>query len=615
MTIDFLTSKFPAADVTDGQYLYRSLGSFWTQIFRDKNVLKGYTTGMAEELIQSYYELISTIKQYSVKDIELYRKEKWLPLTIKKSEFNNTPFKFTPNSAVFGQQPSSDLFYAGQLFRFGFSKEAGGDVFSFTPNFPLAKFGVIANRVIAPSLVLIPGVDVTTKEGTLYFTTDLFNNSRIPTAKIISDFGEPVTFKDAQGNTYDEEFIILWLYMAELDDSALYSNFGVLLDLQLSTSQSYKDVLKAIFNLYVEGPTVAALTSAFAALAGSPVIIESEESIEDIYIDDYRQYIVTDKNVYKLGLGQVISPDVARSVVFTAGEILSADVSVADSVVDSVWWQRRVQATKLAFSSHVFMANTENQLFFENDYKLITYTGAANELADRKLFFPVLGRQEDVQAFQDYINLPSNKAALLSKLSFRENFTSSLTINPVDFVFKNIFKNNTLFVKLDFYSEAQLDLFVMLLPLMQTYLPPHVYLLLYIGMHREPDELTGLNTGLRIDAFPDKLFSFDGSEYLSGSRPGVSSGGTIDADYYKDYINRLFCISLGPYRNLQPLHADGSAQFGNVNNLDALTLNSAAGVTVGALRTDIPLTVHPPGEPVPRTPSTREIQSILLIDF
>ena len=612
MTLDFLPSKFPAGTITDGQYLYRSLGSFWTQVFQDKNTLKGYTLGMAEELIQAYYKLIETVQQYSVKDIELYHKEKWLPLTIKKSEFNNTPFKFTPNSAIFGVQPAEDLFYPNQVFRFGFSKETGGEVFSFTPSFALAKFGVIANRVIAPSLALIPGVDVVMQEGTLYFTTDLFNNSRIPTTKVIGDFGTPATFKDTQGNIVEEELVILWIHMAEIDEQALFNNFGILLELQLVTSQDYKDILKAIFNLYVEGPTIAALTSAFASLAGSPVVIEPTEAVEDIYVDDYNQYIVTDKNVYKLALAQTISPEVLRGGILRAGDILSADVLVADSTIDPVWWQRKVQANKLAFSSHVFMANAKNQLFFENDFKLITYTGGA---ADKRLLFPVLGREEDVKAFQDYLNLPTHKASLLQDLNFLENVTSSLTINPVDFLFKNIFKNNTLFVKLDFYSESQLGLFVSLLPLMQAYLPPHVYLLLYIGMSKEPDELTGWNSGLAIEDFPGKFFSFDGSEYLSGARPGASLGGAVDANYYKDYINRMFCLSIGPYRNLQPLHADGSAEFNNVNNLDEVRPNSSSGVSVGSIRTDIPLSVQPPGEAVPRLPSTREIQSILLIDF
>jgi hypothetical protein len=611
MVIDFIPSKFPAQDVTDGQYLYRALGSFWTQIFRDKNVLKGYTIGMADELIQLYFNLTETIKQYSVKDIDIYHKEKWLPLVIKKSEFNNAPFKFSPNSAVFGKQPVTDTFYAGQIFRFGFSKETGGQVYSFTPDSSLAKFGAIANRIIAPSLVLLPGIDVVMQEGTLYFTVDLFHNSRIPTAKVINDFGIPETFKDSEGNVVEEEFIILWMHMAEIDQSALYSTFGVLLDLNLPTSESYKEILKAVFSLYVEGPTVRALTSAFAAMAKAPVVIESEEIVEDLYVDDYHQYIVTDKNVYKLELNQYVAKDVARGVIFFSGEILSADVSVADSIINPMWWKSSVQTSKLAFASHIFIAGVKNQLFFENSLKLLTYTGAAATDSDKKLIFPVLGRDTDVQLFQDYINLPENKTSLISLLKFKPNTTSSITINPVDFLFSNIFKNNTLFVRLDFYEQSQLDLFVALLPLLQAHLPPHVYLLLYISITLPQDVLSGLNSRLKIPGFPGKFFSLDGSDYLTGARPRLDN----DPNYYKDYINRLFCISLGPYRNGQPLHADGTAKFNNVDNLDSLQLNSATGVKAGTIRTDIPFSVQPPGEPLPRLPSTREIQSILLIDF
>ena len=102
MSVEFITKNYPANDVTDGQFLYRSLGSFWTYIFSDKNLLKGYTTGMAEELIQAYYTLTEVINQYSVKDVPILHKEKWYPLKIKKSEFNKTKFIFEPGGAVFG---------------------------------------------------------------------------------------------------------------------------------------------------------------------------------------------------------------------------------------------------------------------------------------------------------------------------------------------------------------------------------------------------------------------------------------------------------------------------------------------------------------------------------
>ena len=183
-----------------------------------------------------------------------------------------------------------------------------------------------------------------------------------------------------------------------------------------------------------------------------------------------------------------------------------------------------------------------------------------------------------------------------------------LSINPVDFVFKTLLKNNTALLKLSFYSEKQLNLFFKLLPLLRMYLPPHVYILLYMTYNITSETWSNFNSGLDIPDFPGQKFSLDGST-LTGKRPG----NTEDLNYYKDYKNRLFCVSISPQRNELPLHDD--------TNLDVLSADnsnyssSTAGIKCGLLRTEIPLQVKPPGELFWRTPSTREVPTILLIDF
>lgn len=616
MAIHRSFSKFPAEDATDGQYLYRSLGSFWAQIFQDKAAIKGYTTAMAEEVIQAYYNLIETVNQYSVKDIDLYHKEKWLPLTIKKSEYNKAPFVFSPDGAVFGYQPESDLFYANQLFRFGFPKETtGGKVFSFTPKLNITNIGVIANRVLSPSFILVPGVDIIIKDNTFYFKTDLFNNEYIPRAKVVEDFGVVSTFTDIDGNKVEDEFIILWVYMAEIDNRELYKNFGTLVGINLPTSESYKTLLKSLLNLFVEGPTITALHAIFAALVNTPIVIESSELVEDLYSDEDYQYVITDKHVYRLDNSQMLKNSIDEGSILRAGETLADNIEIFDPVIDPLWWKSTFYTPKLGFPSHVFAASTQNQLFFANSYEPLTYTGA-NESPNNRLVFPVSGRNEDVHAFQNYLNEPSRKLEILDKLKLSEDKTATLIINPVDFLFSNVFKNNTLLLKLSFANQDQLSLFFSLLPSIQPYLPSHVFLLTYLQLQLDVDELTDLNTKLAISRYPDKLFSIDGSDSVTGARPGDIT----DPDYYKDYVNRMFCISLGPYREGQPLHADGTQKYSNVNNLDELFIDNSStpalsGVRAGVLRTEIPLQVHPPGEQFPRIPSTREIQTILLIDF
>jgi hypothetical protein len=175
-------------------------------------------------------------------------------------------------------------------------------------------------------------------------------------------------------------------------------------------------------------------------------------------------------------------------------------------------------------------------------------------------------------------------------------------------------------------------MFFDLLPLLKEYLPSHVYMLLYIQFKPAVDELANLNVGLTIPGFGGQLFSFDGSSLVSGARPTLPD---TDPDYYKDYINRLFCVSVGPYRNPddptlagvndKPLHynldPESLSDVSASTNLDTLPIdnsgvkNSVAGIKCGLLRTEIPLSIVPPGESTPRTPSTKEIPAILLIDF
>lgn len=700
MLIDYASYKYPAKDVTDGQQLYLSLGSFWTQVFNDKNVLKGYTLGMAEELIQAYLNLTNVIRQYSVHDIDLLRKERWQPLLIKKSEYNRTPFVFEHNGALFGKQTADDPLYPEQLFRFGYSKEGSSNaVFSFYCGNTLKKIGVIADRLIAPSVILIEGVDTLLKDSKIYFNADVFNNPNIPKTKLIDNSGKPSVFLDNEGRVHEDELVLLWIYSADYDDDELYRNFGTLFDVKMSTSQAYKDLLGSLMNISVEGPTIQALRFALAALLSTPVILEKQETVQDVYKDDKQQYVITDKHVYKLPLGQYLSDSVYIDNELYCGETLADSIKVVDTVIDPAWWKTEIKSNKLAFASHVFAASATQQLFFENVLQPITQyqdhiqwkKSTASEwsnginisklhgdnlnpkpiairkspnylqcrYADQsqwqdlisweeftagefltgdnvdiqisyKLNFPVYGRAADVKAFQEYINSPGRKYQLLDKLNMPRDTTAKITINPLDFVFTNIFKNNTLLIKVYFDSADKLNEFFDLLPMLQKYLPSHVYILVYAQLNLGADEWANLNYGLTIPDFPDEAFSLDGSIRSSGARPEKVGS---DPMYYKDYINRVFCISMGPYKNIieddfstkQPLHynidPDESADPEAPSNLDLITLTNAGadpiGVSIscGVMRTEIPEFIIPPGESTPRPPTTREVPSILLIDF
>lgn len=558
MTLDFLPSAdYPSNTVTDGQFLYRSLGSFWANLFADKAALKGYTLGMAEELIQSYYNLVEVVKQFSVKDIDILHKERWKALLIKKSEFNALTVQ-AGDGLVFGKQPITDALYANKLFRVGYPKESS-NAYSFKPPFSVKKFGALANRILSPSLLLLPGIDIIFKDDALLFNKNLFTDSNIPRAKLITADGTQATYTDTAGNVIADEFIVLWLYNVEQDNQELYNNFGVLFDLRLPTSQNYKDLLKALMNLAVEGPTIVALNKALAALMDVPIIIEPNETVEDIYdLRDYT-YIVTDKNVYRSPIAYQLYKSIVVGATLHAGDILTDNARLYDTAIDPSWWTREVATDKLGFASHVFAASPKRQLFFSNTSlntpALITYAAATG-----RIVFPLDATKNtaaDIRAFQDYINLPENKTIIMTALGLTAS-APAVAINPLDFVFGNFFKNNSLFLRVLFYSDTQISSFFNLLGEIRAYLPPHVYLLTYVNLQRPVDELINLNSSVSIAAYPGTTFCADGST-IAGARPGT----TADPLYYKDYVNRMFCASKGPLRLAQPLLADGTAKYGD----------------------------------------------------
>ena len=595
MDFGFLSNQYPANDYTDSNNVLVSLGSFWTQVFQEQGTLRGYTLGMAEELIQSYITLVETLNSYSVKDVPVFATTKWQPIIIKKSQFSQTPFKFESNSAVFGSQPQNDRFYSGKTFQFGKPQSPQGSVYSVAPSVPLRKFSVIADRIISPSFVAVNGVHVTTDQDyNLYFNSDIFNDNNIPRASIISDNGTPATFTNAEGFVVNDELMILWCYNAENDAEHIYNNFGQLFEFKLPSSEVYKGMIESIFNLFVSGATVNAIKSIMAAFNGITPVKNSIEIIQEIYSDSLYHYVVTDKEVYRFKPYQQLLPVSVGDQVY-GGDILVDAVQYYDMVVSNDWWKSAISTPKLGLSSQIFLGSYKHQLFFSTTAELVTLS------LDGNINFPVLGEAEDVREFNNQLNHPDNKHTVISALGLK-NPGSAAVINPVDFLFNNFFKNNTALLKFNFYSEKELSTFFSYFPMMKQYLPSHVYILLYVNLNIPAEEYSRLNSRYSLPDFPSTPLSVDGS-LSNGLRVQIYPE---DPDYYKNYKDRLFCISESPKS------ADGNPLF-YPENLEYVTFGDderMSGVPRGIdgkVFTNIPVS-NPP-------PTNRDIPTVLLIDF
>lgn len=542
--MDFPIDTYPTNTITDPNFLYRSLGSFWTSIFQERGTLKGYTLGHAEEIIQRYYELIETINAYSVKNIDVFHKEKWKPLVVYKSKFNREPFVFEQDKAVFGVQPEEDAYYQGITFQFGFDKTPVTDVYVYDVGDEVSGVGVIAERVIDPKVTLIYGTDISLVEGSLYFNKNIFENPDIPKSAVIGENGQPVTFTDNNGNVFEEEFLILWMYNSDLDVKALYYNFGYIFQLNLTNDQYFKDLLISVFDLFVDGPTVNNIKGCCAAFLGVPIVLNAEETVEWIFSDNQFQYVVTDKECYKLDKRYTLVSSLIIGAVLHVGDVFVFNIEYFDNLIAASlqyytptsssygWWQKEgIIDGKLALSKYLFNGEYIQQLLFSTELDVITLDENGN------LVFPVEGLPQDVATFHAYINSAANKEQIKEALGLTDPGDAYPTV-PVNFVMENFLKANTAMLKFDFYNDPQRASFLNLLPIIRKHIPAYVYLILKITMTQPTDTYDQLNDSITI--------TFDTGDQILNADGSNSTGEIEDLApyYYRNVNERLFEISL-----------------------------------------------------------------------
>lgn len=527
--------NYPTKDRTDPEVLYKSLGSFWTQIFQDKEVIRGYTLGLAEELIQRYYELLEAVNAYSVKDIDVFHKEKWHPIIVYRSKFNTAPFVFKANDAVFGQQSVNDKYYQNVIFQFGFPKTPSADVYLYSVGNQFKDFGIIADRVFDPKSIYINGTDVVLTDGVLYFNKNIFDDPNFPKLDVISENGEPVIFTDANGTEQQEQIAILWAYRSYIDDSRLYYNFGYIFNLNLNNDEFFKQILVGIINLHIDGPSISAIKNICLAFLGIKAVSNDTETVSEIFEDDYYKFVITDNDVYKFDKLYTIKSEVVPNAIFNKGFVFVDAVEYFDNVETPRWWKSPLALNKkLALSQHIFLGGYSNQLVFKTELDLITLDEVG------KVVFPVEGTTADVNLFNQLLNEDTASVVKLKNEFNLKNPGDAAAIIPIDFLMENFLKNNTSFFKFNFITNALQAKFLNLIPLLRTELPPYVYFIFGLNFRLDNEDYAKLNNSIKIK-FEDstQLLNADGS-----NGDGIIEN--LAPYYYNDIKTRLFQLSLSP---------------------------------------------------------------------
>lgn len=159
----------------------------------------------------------------------------------------------------------------------------------------------------------------------------------------------------ATGVTARVTQIALWALDAMVDRQVLANNFGALINLYQDSSESYRALLRGIFQLYVLGPVLERIESAINVMLGLPVVRDDGEILAgvDVTSDPLLNYVFTTRPTtlqritYEFPKETPIREDVLEAgnvgvLTFESFEPLTTAVTVTDYIQDPNWWHNIV---------------------------------------------------------------------------------------------------------------------------------------------------------------------------------------------------------------------------------------------------------------------------------
>ena len=174
--------------------------------------------------------------------------------------------------------------------------------------------------------------------------------------------------------------IAFWVPNLQVDQFTLYYNFGALIEAtQQASSESYREFIRGIFQLYMLGPTLARIESALNVICNMPVIRDDGETLV-VYdpTSDISSLLIQTRRLngdlvtYRLPVGTPIRTDIttyvpgtSTPITFVAFETLTTLFTVTDYLETPTWWDSVVIPTEL-MPTESFSRRTITPEVYEN---------------------------------------------------------------------------------------------------------------------------------------------------------------------------------------------------------------------------------------------------------
>ena len=498
---------FPDGTLDDRHRLLSLLGGFWSRTYEGNELVASLLLARAQEeqqTHQDYRELVAALSRFTV---PVLHTDHWYELRVLQSELETRPLRYG-DGAVYGPQDASLVTYT-----------YGGNSAPLQQRIPLPtdirEVPLIVNRITAPSLTLVHGLDYVLDDGALVLTRDLFADDRVPKEPIYT------------GSEVTDQALTLWLVRSGWDWKYLYNHFGYLISGPKNSTPVYRDFINAVLDALAGGTTQADLEAVFAAVTGNPVA-RGNETVEYVGRDRNQLLVITDQNVYRF--------QASATAMVTAGDVLTAGQQLTSAVTFYDFTQGEVPEGLLSlyldtpflldgFAGGLSFPNREVPLVVEEDVDGKT-----------KISFELGGYPTDVESFFQQLHARPGalgQSTLAELLDLRgpgqstQPTAASLpaTLNPCQFLVANVLRFHFAAVQIQ-VAASQGDFSLIDARVLRRLVPPWQALLL----------LLDLDTGSDL-VDPDSVL--EEGELFSAAEPG---GDVIDPATYVSEAGQMFYL-------------------------------------------------------------------------
>ena len=480
--------------VEDGNLLMDWLGTFWSQIYTDKEFAQQLQNGQGLLSAQLYLNFLESIGLLNRNNAPPFHRERWKAITIKLSEANTGKASLLTADmdppAIIGPQ-TSNTYIQDETFEIG-----GNAEYTNAVSYPLSAgtediLTTITDSIVNPKVLLVRGIDFIVRDNTLFFL-----HSKDPFAN--ADFSRR-TVVDANG--VEDEEILLWAADVLIDKDFIYNYIGYILNIKTASSEYYKKMLNAVWDVYNHGTTLKYFRSALGAIFDEPVVLEATETVE-VIIDDTNRQVITDKHVYDISTNSTLRSAVTVNSTLNAGDFLTETIRIYETLdpmkLNAVSeYGERFKTDVYSMFFDPSMLRTCVKFGIGASWKLSDIINAGtDDNGNSKLKFDLYGDTEDIDAFwlDFWAYLEANKIS--SSTCFQDYMYDTILpsigavcgrVPPLEFFLRYFLKANGIIVVIDSDEDRAIDMAAALGTLKKT-MPAHAVLFFIEQRHLGPEE-------------------------------------------------------------------------------------------------------------------------------